>query len=231
MKLLLLLIATIALAGCVRPGDHPISSNCTWTEDDNRSLDLRRISDRRHLRFDAVTAEDMAIRWADKNFGHLPEWEQRCEQCMETLFAGVAKQHGVDVATVSQYSRERDPVADAAVIVGFGILYVFAAYILTGRVRRQFTPDEAGFWIMTLTMALGVGLVGVVGGSLWAIVFEELRLGSGHISFRMNRIPFRHHWVMLFICGVVVFWLVALIRSRLKLPSMNTRTNSQMSLH
>src|SRR5262245_6918210 len=98
MKRLLLLIVIITLTGCVRPGDHPISSNCMWSEDDGRSLDLTRISDRRHLRFDAVTAEDMAIRWADKNFGHLPEWDRRCRQCMETLFEGVAKQHGVDVA-------------------------------------------------------------------------------------------------------------------------------------
>jgi hypothetical protein len=231
MKLLLLLITTIALAGCTRPGDHPISPNCMWSEADSRSLDLMRISDRRHLRFDAVTAEDMSIRWADKNFGHLPEWDRRVGQCMTTLFEGVAKQHGVDVATVRQYSQDRDPVADTAVIVSFGILYVLAAYILAGRVRRQFAPDEAGFWIMTITMAVGVSLVGVVSGSLWAIVFEELRLGSGHISFRMNRIPFRHHWAMLFICGFVVFWLVALIRSRLKLPPMNTRTHSQVSLH
>ena len=135
---------------------------------------------------------------------------------METLFAGVAKQHGVDVATVVQYSRERDPLTDAAVIVGFGILYVLAAYILAGRVRRQFAPDEPGFWVMTLTLAVGVSLVGVVSGSLWAIVFEWLRLNSGHISFRMNRIPFRHHWAMLLICGFVVFWLVMLIRSRLQ---------------
>ena len=230
MKLLLLLV-TIALAGCARPGDHPISSNCMWSEDDSRSLDLTRISDRSHLRFDAVTAEDMAIRWADNNFGHLPEWEQRCEQCMKTLFEGVAKQHGVDVATVSQYSRDRDPIADAAVIFGFGILYVLAAYILAGRVLRQFAPAEPGFWIMTLTMAVGVSLVGVVSGSLWAIVIESLRLNSGHISFRMNRIPFRHHWAMLLSSGFVVFWLVALIRARLKLPPVNTKTHSQVSLH
>src|SRR5262249_2293033 len=93
------------------------------------------------------------------------------------------------------------------------------------------SPSESGFWIMTLTMALGASLVGVVSGSLWAIVIESLRLNSGHISFRMNRIPFRHHWGMLFICGFIVFWLVALLRSRVKLPPMNTRTHSQVSLH
>jgi hypothetical protein len=153
MKPLLLLIATLALAGCVRPGDQ-----------------------------------------------------------------GVAKHHGVDVALVRQYSLKRDVVADAGVILGFGILYVLTAFILTGRILRQFPPGEAsGFWIMTVTMAAGVSVVGVAVGSLWAILIEWFLLNSGHLSFRMNRIPFRHYWEMLFICCFIIFGLVALIRSQVKL--------------
>src|SRR6185436_11691602 len=124
MNRLLLLIAAMTLVGCARPGDHPVSSNCVWSEQGSQSLDLTKTSDRRHLRFDAVTAEDVAIRWADRYFGHLPVWDQRREACMQTLFAGVAQHHGVDVATVRRYSRDRDVVVDAAVILSFGILYV-----------------------------------------------------------------------------------------------------------
>jgi len=98
MKRLLLLIVTITLTGCVRPGDHAVSSNCVWSEDENQSLDLGSLSDRRHLRFDAVTAEDMAIRWADQRFSHRREYDQQVAQCMETLFQGVAQHDGVDVA-------------------------------------------------------------------------------------------------------------------------------------
>ena len=214
MKRLLLLVVTITLAGCVRPGDHPISTSCTWTEDDNRSLDLTRISDRRHLRLDAATAEDMAIRWADKYHGHLPEWEQRCGECMDTLFAGVAKQHGVDLTVVRQYSRERDVVVDIAIILSFGILYTVVVYFYVGRIRRRFPPGEPGFWVMTLTMAVCVSLVGVMVGNLWSIVIESWRLNSWHISFRMGRIPLRQHWVVLFVWGFLIFALVALIRSR-----------------
>jgi hypothetical protein len=54
MNRLLVLVATITLAGCARPGDYPISSNCIWEEKDSRSLNLTKISDRRHLRFDWV---------------------------------------------------------------------------------------------------------------------------------------------------------------------------------
>jgi hypothetical protein len=216
MNRLLLLIALTTLTGCARPGDHPVSSNCVWSEDNNRALDLKTLSDQRHLRFDAVTAEDMAIRWADQHFGHLPEYDLECAQCMETLFQGVAQHHGVDVAVVRQYSLDRDDVADAAVILSFAILYVLAAYILTGHILRQFPPGESGFRIMTLAMAIGVSLVGVLVGSLWSIVIETFRLNSVHLSYRMNRIPFRHHWAMLFVCCFIVFGLVALIRSRVK---------------
>jgi hypothetical protein len=211
MKWLLLLIVTITLTGCARPGDHPVSPNCVWSEDDPSFLDLRKISDRRHLRFDAVTAEDMAIRWADQHFGHLPQYDQQSAQCMETLFQGVAKHHGVDVAVVRQYSQARDTVADAMVFLSFGILYVLAAFILTGRIRRQFPPGDSGFWIMTLAMAVGVSLVGVLVGGLSSIVIETFLLNSVHLSYRMNRIPFRQHWPMLFVCCFVVFGLVALI--------------------
>jgi len=220
MKRLFLLIMIITLSGCTRPGDHPISSNCTWSEDDNRSLDLAKVSDRRHLRFDAVTAEDVAIRWADTNFGHLAEYGQRRDECMETLFQGVARQHDVDAGIVQQYSLDRDPIADAAVIVSFGILYVLAAYIFTGRIARQFPPGESGFWIMTIAMAIGVSLVGVLVGSFWSIIMETFRLNSVHLSYRMNRIPFRQYWPVVLVCCFAVFGLVALLRSRDSLKAL-----------
>ena len=170
--------------------------------------------DRRHLRFDAVTAEDMAIRWADIHFAHRPEWDQKCYECMQTLFQGIAKHHGVDVDIVRQYSADRDPVVDAPVILSFSLLYLFVAYIFTGRMLRRFSDNDSAFWMMTLILAAGVSLVAVMLGGLGSIVIENIRLNSAHLSYRMNRIPFRQHWAMLFICGFVVFWLVAWMRWR-----------------
>jgi hypothetical protein len=175
-------------------------------------LDLSTFADRRHLRFDAVTAEDMAIRWADQRYGHLPEWEQRCQECSEKLFAGVAKTHGVDVATVRRYSSERDVVLDALVILGFALVYALVAYLFAGRIRRRFPPDESGFWVMTLAMAPGFALVGVLIGIFGSIIVETIRLNSVHLSYRMFRIPFREHWVVLFIGGGLIFLLASLLR-------------------
>ena len=219
MKRLLLLVLSLVLAGCTRPVDHPISPNCEWTEEDGRSLDLTRISDRRHLRFDAATAEDVAIRWGDQHFHLLPEYDQRVGECMNVLFAGVAKQHGVDVAIVRQYGRQRDVVVDVPVILSFGVVFVAVAYVFAGRLRRRFPPGDAGFWVMILTLAIGVSLVGVLLGGLWSIVVEEFRIGSGHLSYRMNRIPFRRHWAVVWACGFIIFVLTALLRSRTHLNS------------
>ena len=216
MNRLLLIIATITLVGCTRPGDHPVSSNCVWSEPASHSLELTKVSDRRHLRFDAITAEDMAIRWADMHFRNTPKYEQKRDECMETLFQGIAKYHAVDVATVRQYSMDRDPFVDATVIFSFGILYIFVAYIFTGPIIRRFHDDNSGFWVMTLTMAAGVSLVGVMVGYLENILIETLLLNSGHLSYRLNRIPFRQHWATLVVCGFIVFGLVALLRSRVK---------------
>ena len=69
---------------------------------------------------------------------------------------------------------------------------------------------------MTLTMAAGLSLIGVMVGMLGSIVVEGVLLNSGHLSYRMNRIPFRQHWTMLFVCGYVIFVLMALLRSRVR---------------
>ena len=212
MRLLLLLTIITTFSACARPGDHPISPNCEWIESDRRTLNLATSADRRHLRFDAVTAEDMAIRWADQRFAHRPEWEQRCEECMETLFAELAKTHGVDVATVRHYSRERDVVLDTTVIFSFAFMYAVVAYLFADRIRQRFPPPEPGFWVMTLIMAAGVSLIGVLIGIFGSIIVESYRLNSAHLSFRMSRIPFRQYWIVLFIGGLIIFILASLLR-------------------
>jgi len=216
MKLLPVLILTLVLGSCVRPGDHSVSENCSWTEADHRTLNLQNSGDRHHLRDDAVTAEDVAIRWADQRFPHQSQYETRRDECMESLFNGVARQHAVDVALVRQYSHERDVLADLAAILSFALFFVAASYYLVSRIRRRFDVDEpVSFWIMTAVMSFGTSLVGLFAGILWSIVFETYRLNSLHLSYRMNRIPSRQYWFVFLLCGVLVFWLIALLRSRL----------------
>ena len=213
-RLLLLIIIALTVTGCVRPGDHAVRANCEWSETDHRRLDLATYADRRHLRFDAATAEDMAIRWTDQRYGHLPEWNQRLEECMGSLFSGVAQTHGVDVATVRQFSSERDVLADAPVIISFALIYSIVAYFFAARIRRRFPPGDSGFWVMSATMAVGVSLIGVLIGIFGSIIVETYRLGSVHLSYRMFRIPMREYWLIFFIGGVIIFLLAAALRAK-----------------
>src|SRR5262249_43791141 len=197
---------------------------------DSRALNLENRADRAHLRDDAVAAEDVAIRWADKYFGHLPEYGARRNACMETLFDGVANQHGVAVGLVSQYRLERDVVADSVVVLSFGVLYAMVAYVFAGQIRKRFSSGEPGFWVLTLTLAVGVSLVGVMIGNLWSIVIEGVRLNSGHLSYRMDRIPFRDHWAVLFLCGIVIFGLATLVRARFKADDTSVKPDERLRI-
>jgi hypothetical protein len=223
MELLALLLLTIIAAGCgVRPGDHPVSSKCEWSEEASRSLNLENYADRKHLRYDAITAEDIAIRWADKyaglrsdQFKGFPEYRRRRDECMEALFLGVAKSHGLDVALVRQYRLKRDLVSDSAVMLGFGILYGLVAYYLVTLIRRRFSSDEwIGFLIATIAMSLGASIIGMIVGDLWSLSMENLQMNSGHLSYRVDRVPWRQHRGVMFFCCLGVFWSAAAVRSR-----------------
>ena len=235
----LLVFLAVTVAGCGRPGDRPVSSNCEWADEGSRSLNLQTTADRRHLRDDAVTAEDVAIRWADRyaglrsgHFRGFPEYGRRRDECMEALFRGVATHHRVDVALVRQYRLVRDNVMDSAVILGFGVLYAMAAYGLAGRIRRRFPPDEwPPFLIATVAVSVFASIIGVMVGDLWSVTMENLRLGSGHLSYRMDRIPWRQHRAQLFACGVVVFWLAAALRSRVGTRGNGERPAFRFSEH
>jgi hypothetical protein len=214
-RLFVFALLILTLTACARPGDHVVTTDCTWTEHDNRSLDLNKFADRRHLWYDAVTSEDVSIRWADAYFHLSPEYDRQQDQCMEKYFQGIAALHTVDAATVRQYSASRDIGFDLVVILTFGLFYSFAAYYLAGLIRRRFSPEESGYWLLAIAIGVGAAATGVALGSLWAIVMEGIRLNSGHLSYRMFRLPFRRHWAMLFAGGFIVFGLVTLIRSRL----------------
>ena len=214
-RLLIFAALTLTLTACTRPGDYPVTHDCAWIEHDNRSLDLNKFADRRHLWYDAVSAEDVSIRWADAYFYLSPQYDRQQDQCMEKYFQGIAALHHVDAATVRQYSTNRDIGFDLVVILTFGLFYSFAAYYLAGLIRRRFSPGESGYWLLAIAIGVGIAATGVALGSLWSIVLEGVRLHSGHLSYRMFRLPFRRHWAILFVGGFIVFVLVTLIRSRL----------------
>ncbi|HKR60888.1 MAG TPA: ECF transporter S component [Pyrinomonadaceae bacterium] len=239
VKLLALLLLTIIVAGCgVRPGDHPVSSKCEWSEEAGRSLNLENYADRKHLRYDAITAEDIAIRWADKyaglgsnQFKGFPDYGRRRDECMEAMFQGIANSHGLDEAIVSEYRLKRDIVSDSSVILGFGVLYGLVAYYLVTLIRRRFWSGERiGFLIATIAMSVVATMIAVIVGDLWSLLIENLQMNSGHLSYRVARVPWRQHWVVMFFYCLGVFWLAAVVRSCVRIREESSPALQVLSL-
>ncbi len=113
-RLLLLVIVVTTFGGCARPGDHPISPNCEWIESDHRTLNLATLADRRHLRFDAATAEDVAIRWPisvlhiDRSgTSDVRNAEKRCSQASRRLMALTSLPFVFTAATETSWSMRQ----------------------------------------------------------------------------------------------------------------------------
>ena len=79
-----------------------LNANCEWTNDAPLRLDSRRCTDARHLKYDALIAEELAIRYADMKRGHRSghlvgddEYVQTRERCLTALLAIAATNHDV----------------------------------------------------------------------------------------------------------------------------------------
>jgi hypothetical protein len=96
------------------------------------------------------------------------------------------------------------------------MLYGLAASGIARRLFRRYPPGEG--WLEMLVAVLFtsavVSLTGVLLGEVWAFLLETYRLGNDHLSYRADRIPWAHHRLILFVGGVVIFWLIAGLQYR-----------------
>lgn len=60
-------------------------------------------------------------------------------------------------------------------------------------------------------VAAGLAVLGV---EQWAGLCENLRIGNGHLSYRLDRLPWGHHRLALFAGALVLFWTMAYLRAR-----------------
>jgi hypothetical protein len=204
-------------------GDTPRApTRCEWPAESARPLDLTRAADRRHLRQDAQSAETVAIHYADaapaRREGPI-QYAHAREACMASLFGVVARTHAVDLETVRAFSMHRNGWLDAIVLLSFAAVYGCAASALGGFVGRRFPGDEWPAAVVSMVVlslaAAGLGLLCI---DLWAIGAESIRLGTSHLSDRVERLWPRRHPVATFTTGVILFWLIGILRHRAKAP-------------
>ena len=202
MKRLLppLLLWLTYIAG--RSSSASLNSNCEWSKKMAGPLDLSQSLQARHLARDAERAEDLAIRYADArrrpHSGHFEggdEYGLTTDQCMARLFHIVGSNHGVTEEQIRWHLAHRPTELDVAVIFSFVALYAWAATLIVRRICRRKADDQetSGWAVMIVYTSIIASAVGVLLGEVWSDLMENIRLGNGHLSYRVERIPWGHH--------------------------------------
>ncbi len=136
---------------------------------------------------------------------------------MAKLFEVVAKDHSVTPEQVRKsINTDRHASLDAMVILSFAVLYSLAASWMAEGAWRHFPPRDG--WIVgvvaVLVISSLISLTGVLVGEIWSTLAEEFRVGTDHLSYRVERIPWIHHRLAIFVTGVLMFWLIGAFRYR-----------------
>ncbi len=152
----------------------------------------------------------------------MAEYGLKRDQCMATLFQIVARSHGVSAEQVRRSLSDRPKVFDLGVVLSFAVLYVLAAYFVARRLWKLYSRDGdreravmMTVYVSAITSAVGTLLL----TDLWSTSMENIRIGNGHLSYRVARIPWQHHRPAIFVLGVVLFYAVAALRYRSEFPS------------
>lgn len=216
------LVISITSIGCVRRVGR--NSECIWPEEPSaRTLDPSRRDDARHLREDVEFAEELAVRYMDagrrsqsgKLKPGLPP-SQVMNTCRDSLLKQISTSHNVPPKEVIQFFGRRSLGIDLAVILPFLLLYGLLATLLAGWLRHHYPPEDS--MTAALAMALFCSLVFGVGGLLlgeeWSLTAESFRVGTGHLSYRVDRLPWAQHRIGFFVLCVAIFWSAAAVRFR-----------------
>jgi hypothetical protein len=215
----------VTCPGCV--DRSRVNSVCEWTGDAAFPLDLQNPAHRQHLVADAQLAEELAIRRADAehqrlygSYGHggLIDHGRLRNECMAQLVTRIERDHGVTPGQVALAREQRDWRFDLAVVLLFLPCFCFGATTVYLALRRRFSSTGYVELVATLLTGVVVSLLGLGAGQLWSAVWETIRVGNGHMSlFRSASYTVwtEHHAGALFICGVLLFWLIAYLSHRL----------------
>jgi hypothetical protein len=218
----IVLLASISLTGCVRRGGR--NSDCKWPEEpDAKTLAPNQRGYASHLREDVEFAEELAVEYMDAHHGpRSGEFKsqqaasQALNTCLDALIKQIAKSHNVPPREVAKFFGRRSLAIDVAVSLPFVLLYDSLAIMLVGKLHRRYPPEDG--WSVSLIMiilsSLAFGVGGMMLGEQSSTLLESIRVGTGHLSYRVDRLPWVRHQIDFFVLCVVLFWGVAVVRFR-----------------
>ena len=136
--------------------------------------------------------------------------------CLRKLLQKIGTSHNVPPKEVAKFFGQRSLAIDVAVNLPFILLYSFLAALLAGRLRRRYPPEDgrsvALAMIILSSLAFGIG--GVLMGEQWSTLAENIRVGNGHLSYRVNLLPWARHRLGFFVLCMALFWGAAAVRYR-----------------
>jgi len=216
------LLICMTSTGCVRREGR--NADCIWPkEPDARTLDPRLRADAGHLREDVEFAEDLAIRYMDAQrrpqtgqfkLGRPPG--EVMNTCRDSLLKQISTSHQVPPREVVQFFGRRRLAIDVAVILPFLLLYGLLAIVLAGWLRRRYPPEDGliAALAMALCCSLAFGVAGLLSGEEWSLAAESIRVGTGHLSYRADRLPWARHRISFLLVCVALFWSAVAVQFR-----------------
>jgi len=214
----------VTCPGCI--DRNRVNKSCEWTGDRTFAIDPLSAGHQQHLAGDAHLAEELAIRYADFEFGRrfgvehhggLLESGRIRNECLSRMLGAIEANHSVTPDQVHVARGQRNWMFDAAVSLLFLPIYVLGAIAASRWVLRRFAPDERFARLAAMGMgSVAVSFLGLQCLRLWGAVWEVIRVGNGHMtSMRAaSQNGWMHHVNGQLLGAIVLFWLVALCWSR-----------------
>jgi hypothetical protein len=198
-------VAVLTLGCSTPPG---MNDDCNWPSAE-RTIERSLIEQVR-------IAEELAMRYADARFDSRASHGRLRSECEAKLFGVVGRDQGVDLAAVERARRQLDAqLWDLPVHLPLAAMFISLTLVLAGKIRRRFPADEkVPAAVATLFISLAIGLVFQVLAHLWDGTVEMTRLGTMHLSYRVERLGLRQHDTTVFVGCVVLFWCAVLYSYR-----------------
>lgn len=198
------------------------NKTCDWTGDTAFSVDYKNASHQAHLVADAQLAEELAIRYADAEFGRrfgvehhggLLDGGTFRRECLSRLFDAIENNHDVTSAHVQFARGQRNGTFDFAVALLFVPFYSLGALAACRWLFQRFSSEGRHVaFVATGLVSVAVSVLGLQSLRLWSAVWETIRVGNGHMSSMRaaSYTRWNHQYPGTeFIGGILLFWLIA----------------------
>ena len=220
----------VTCPGCI--DRNQVNNTCQWPGDARFLINPQNPSHQAHLVADAQLAEELAIRYADAEFGRrfgvehhgglLDDGRFRRE-CLSRMFGAIESTHGVTSAQVQAARGQRDVTFDLAAALLFVPFYSLGSAVACRWVYHRFSSDGRSVRLVaTGLVSVAVSLLGLQSLRLWLAVWETIRVGNGHMTTMRaaSYTRWNHQYPGAeFVCGILLFWMIGVCCYRVMLDN------------